>query len=56
VRRAAARHNLTLLAESCADAPTERPWWHDRFVLRMAAAGVLLAVTLLGEYARAPPC
>jgi Cd2+/Zn2+-exporting ATPase len=53
VRRAAARHNVTLLAESDADAASERPWWGDPFVLRMAAAGVLLAVTLLGEYALA---
>jgi hypothetical protein len=41
------------VAESDDDEASERAWWRDRFVLRMAASGVRLAVTLLGEYALA---
>lgn len=50
VRRAAAQHNLTLVSASTSGGDRERPWWRDRFILAMAAAGVLLAATLLGEY------
>jgi Cd2+/Zn2+-exporting ATPase len=50
VRRAAAQHNLTLLAVGEPEGGDERPWWRDPFVVTMAVAAVLLAVTLVGEY------
>jgi Zn2+/Cd2+-exporting ATPase len=50
VRRAAAQHNLTLVSAREPGQHRESPWWRDRFVLTMAAATVLLAITLVGEY------
>ena len=50
VRRAASRHNLTLVGDAEQVVEDERPWWRDRFVMTMALAAVLLAVTLVGEY------
>jgi Zn2+/Cd2+-exporting ATPase len=50
VRRAAAQHNLTLVSVGEPGDGGQSAWWQDRFVLTMAAAGVLLAVTLAGEY------
>jgi Cd2+/Zn2+-exporting ATPase len=50
VRRAAARHNLTLISADEDGRGDERAWWRDPFVLRIILAGVLLAVTLVAEY------
>ena len=50
VRRAAARHNLTLVGQAEPDTEGARPWWRDGFVLSMAVAAVLLLITLVAEY------
>jgi hypothetical protein len=49
VRCAAARHSVTLVSAGEAGHRRECPWWRDRFVMTMAAAAVLLAVTFIGE-------
>jgi Cd2+/Zn2+-exporting ATPase len=47
VRAAAGRHHLSLVAEDEAGLKADRPWWADRSVLVIAAAGVLLAGTVV---------
>jgi copper chaperone CopZ len=50
VRRVAARHGVTVVSAGEPGGGADSPWWRDRFVLTMALATVLLAVSLVGEY------
>jgi hypothetical protein len=50
VRRAAAAHNLTLVGQDEPGVDQDRAWWGDGLVLTIAAAGVLLLVTLACRY------